>query len=129
MICEKIYLLNKLLNGLDLFYEVELPDIFFTDHPVGAVIGRGKFSNHFSFTQSCTVGNNNGKYPIIGEGVKMLGHSSILGSSKISRNVFIAPYTCVIDQDIPENCLVFGKSPKLKIVKKKPEYFKKLYGR
>src|SRR5262249_29868684 len=31
----KVYALNKLLNGCDLFYEVELPAVFSFDHPIG----------------------------------------------------------------------------------------------
>ncbi|TEB40985.1 transferase, partial [Flavobacterium circumlabens] len=35
-----------MLNSCDLFYEVNLPDIFFLDHPLGTVIGRGVFKNY-----------------------------------------------------------------------------------
>jgi serine O-acetyltransferase len=38
-LADRIYYLNKALNGLDLFYEVEMPDVFYLDHPVGTVIG------------------------------------------------------------------------------------------
>ena len=47
--CDKIYYLNRLLNSVDLFYKVTLPDIFMLDHPLGSVIGRGTFGNYFSF--------------------------------------------------------------------------------
>ena len=70
-LCDKLYLLNKMLNGIDLFYQVELPDVFFTDHPVGTVLGRAKYGRGFSFNQGCTVGNNKGVYPVIGENVRM----------------------------------------------------------
>lgn len=56
-LCNKVYYLNRALNSCDLFYEVNLPDIFFLDHPMGTVIGRGTFGNYFSFTQGCTIGN------------------------------------------------------------------------
>lgn len=54
--CDKLYYLNKALNGLDLFYAVEMPAFFMAEHPVGAVLGRGVFGEGFMFMQNCTVG-------------------------------------------------------------------------
>src|SRR5690606_27406824 len=53
-LADKLYYLTRALNGLDLYYEVEMPDIFFLDHPLGSVIGRGVFGNFFTFSQQCT---------------------------------------------------------------------------
>lgn len=113
IICDKIYYLNRMLNSCDLFYEVILPDIFFLDHPLGTVIGRGTFKNYFSFSQGCTIGNNKGIFPIIGENVKMLSNSKIIGNSKIGNNVIIAANTYIKDTNIPDNTIVFGNSPNL----------------
>ena len=112
-ICDKIYYLNRMLNSCDLFYEVNLPDIFFLDHPLGSVIGRGKFGNYFSFSQGCTIGNNKGFYPQLGEKVSMLSNSKIIGNSRIGNNVIVAANTYIKDTDIPNNSLVFGVSPNL----------------
>jgi serine O-acetyltransferase len=119
IICDKIYYLNRMLNACDLFYEVNLPDIFFLDHPLGSVIGRGQFGNYFSFSQGCTVGNNKGVFPVIGEKVKMLSNSKVLGNCKIGNNVIIAANTYIKDSDIPNDSIVFGSSPNLVIKKKK----------
>ncbi len=59
------------MNACDLFYEVDLPEIFMLDHPLGSVMGRAKFGNYFAFSQNCTVGNNNNIFPEIGEYVTM----------------------------------------------------------
>ena len=106
------------MNSCDLFYEIELPEIFMLDHPVGSVLGRAKFGNNFSFTQNCTVGNNNNIFPVIGEHVTMSANSMILGNSKIGNNVILGAGTCIKDDDIPDNSLVFGSSPNL-IIKKR----------
>ena len=93
--------------------------IFFTlDHPVGTVIGRGCFSNGFSFAQNCTVGNNKGVYPVIGKNFRMCANSTVLGNCHIGDNVTLGAGTLVKDQDIPSNSLVFGYSPNL-IIKQK----------
>jgi serine O-acetyltransferase len=117
---DKLYYLNKALNSCDLFYEIELPRIFMLDHPVGSVMGRAKYSDFFSFSQNCTVGNNNGIYPTIGGNVKMCACSMILGNCKIGNNVTIGANACVKDQNIADNLLVFGNSPHL-IIKQKKE--------
>ena len=38
-VCEKIYCLNKCLNAIDIYFEVELPNIFLLVHPLGTVLG------------------------------------------------------------------------------------------
>ena len=112
-LCSKLYMLNKALSACEIYYEVELPDIFLLEHPVGTVMGRGKFSNYFFFLQNCTVGANNNLYPEFGERVVMCAGSKVLGTSHIGSNVIISADTCVIDQDVPDNSIVFGRSPNL----------------
>lgn len=111
LLADKIYYLNKALNGCDLFYEIELPEYFKLDHPVGTVIGRAKYGYGFSFTQCCTVGNNNGVYPEIEENVRMCANSSIIGNCHIGRNVIIGANSGVKDCDVPDNTIVFGQYP------------------
>lgn len=117
-LADKIYYLNRIMNACDLFYEVDLPEIFMLDHPLGSVMGRAKFGNYFAFGQNCTVGNNNNIFPVIGKYVTMTANSMILGNSKIGNNVIIGAGACVKDQDVPDNSLVFGSSPNL-IIKKR----------
>jgi serine O-acetyltransferase len=119
LLMDKCYYLNKALNACDLFYEVELPSIFMIDHPVGSVMGRAKYSDYFSFGQNCTVGNNHGIYPVIGDHVKMCASSMILGNCIIGNNVIIGATACVKDENIPDNSLVFGNSPNLIIKPRK----------
>ena len=116
-LAEKIYYLNKIMNSCDLFYEVELPAIFMLDQPVGTVLGRAKYGNFFKFTQNCTVGSKNDLFPTIGDYVTMTTNSKVFGNSKIGKNVIIGVDTCIKDEDIPDNSLVFGQSPNL-IIKK-----------
>jgi serine O-acetyltransferase len=126
VIADKVYYLNKIFNCLDLYYEIEMPDVFFIDHPVGSVMGRGKYGNYFIFQQNCTVGGNHGVYPEFGEYVWMFANSTVIGNSKIGNNVFISATTYIKDQDIPDNTIVFGNSPNLLFKSKPVEYFYKV---
>lgn len=117
---EKVYYLNKVLNCVDWFYEIKLPDIFGVEHPMGSIMGRASYGDKFFFYQGCTVGGNNLKYPMIGENVVMYSDSKILGNSHIGNNVIISANTFIIDSDIPDNCIVFGQGRDL-IIKQKTE--------
>jgi len=119
ILADKIYYLNKIMNGCDMFYEVELPNFFMLDHPVGSVLGRAQYGEGFTFGQNCTVGNNRGVYPVIGQNVELCANASILGNCHIGDDVTIGAYACVKDQDIPANSIVFGQSPNLIIKEKK----------
>lgn len=124
-LCDKLYGIGKVINALDLYYEIEMPDVFFMDHPVGTVLGRAKYGRFFSFAQNCTVGNNKGAYPIIGEHVTMMSASRIVGNCKIGNYVVVSSGTYIKDQDILDFSLVFGASPNL-IIKPMPvDYFQK----
>ena len=118
-LADKVYYLNKVMNSCDLFYEIELPEYFALDQPIGTVLGRAKYGNFFKFTQNCTVGNNKNIFPTIGENVTMTANSMIFGDSNIGDNVIIGVGTIVKDEDIPANSLVFGQSPNLIIKKRK----------
>lgn len=114
-VCDKIYALNRALSSVDLYYEVELPDIFTFDHPLGAVMGRAEYSDYFTFSQGCTVGNNNGVYPRFGQRVFMMSDSKVIGDCRIGNNVIIGANACIKDQDVPSDSIVFGESPNLVI--------------
>ena len=119
ILADKIYYLNKIMNSCDLYHQVNLPSIFFLDHPVGSVMGRATYNDYFSFAQNCTVGNNKGIYPTIGHSVRMCSRSSIIGNCNIGNNVILGTGALIKDQDIPPDCIVFGSSPNLVIKQRK----------
>src|SRR5437870_10014172 len=51
---EKAYCLNKMMHGLDVFYEVQLPKVFFLCHVLGTVLGRAQYSDYLSVFQGVT---------------------------------------------------------------------------
>lgn len=120
---DRIYYLNKCLNGLDLYYEVNMPKIFFLDHPVGSVLGRAVYGERFSFGQNCTVGNNKGAYPTLGNNVSMMSGAKIVGNCVIGDNVIMSANTYIKDRDIPASSMVFGSSPNITIKQNPKEYF------
>ena len=116
-LCDKVYYLNKIMHSVDLFYAIELPEVWSAEHPLGSVMGRAHYSNKFYFLQGCTIGGTGemGKevYPYMEENVCMYAHSTIVGNCHIGKNVKIGAGALVKNQDIPNNTIVFGQSPNL----------------
>lgn len=50
-LADKVYYLNKMLNAVELFYEVKLPAIWSCEHPLGSVMGRADYGDYFFFYQ------------------------------------------------------------------------------
>ena len=121
-LADKIYYLNRALNGCDLYHAIDLPSIFTLDHPLGSVMGRASYGAYFAFQQGCNVGNNHNTYPTIGEHVRMFANSTIIGNAHIGHHVFISANTYIKDEDIPPCSIVFGTSPNL-VIKSKPESY------
>jgi serine O-acetyltransferase len=106
-LCNKLFLLNKALNGIDLFYEIEMPPVFFIGHSVGIVLAKATYGNHLVLYQNCTVGKNHGEAPTLGDGVVMYPHSAIIGHCSVGAGSVIAQGVGVIGRDTPGRCLVF----------------------
>lgn len=122
----KIYYLNKIMNSVDWYFELALPDIFGVEHPLGSVMGRANYSDYFFFYQGCTIGGNKGRYPTIGKNVTMYANSSIVGKSTVGDYVTLSIRTIIKDENIPSCSLVFGQSPNLIIKRKSKAYMEEL---
>lgn len=121
---DRVYALNKALHGFDIFYEVELPNVFFMEHSVGTVLGRAKYSDRLFLGQNVTVGGNKGCYPTIGENVCLHAGCMVVGDSHLGNNIEVSAQAFIRDEVIPDNCLVFGKSPNLVIKQRSYEEMK-----
>jgi serine O-acetyltransferase len=123
ILATKLFLLNKYLHGLDLYFSVKLPEVFMLVHPVGSVIGNAEYSNKIVIYQNCSIGSvlKDGKYiyPRFGENIVLYSRTSVIGECNIGNNVIFGANSFVIKTYIPDNCLVTGASPNV-IVTPKP---------
>ncbi len=126
---DQVYYLNKIMHGNDWFYTVELPKHFLCEHPLGSVLGHAKYGDYFFVYQGTTVGGNRKdndlSYPIIGENVMLYANATVIGDTHIGNNVVVSANTFIINEFIPDNCIVFGKTPNLIIKEKTEEEIKK----
>lgn len=103
----RLFLLNKALNGIDLFYEIALPEVFFIGHSVGIVLAKATYGNFLVLYQNATVGKNRGVAPVLEDGVILYPNSAIIGRCRIGKNTAISQGTGVINRDTPGDCIVF----------------------
>jgi serine O-acetyltransferase len=117
-IAVKSYLLNKALHGLEVFYEIQLPEVFWFAHAIGSVLGRASYGNRIAVMQGCTIGNKGGVYPIFGERVVLCAGSTVLGGV-IGSDVCIGAGSLLVNETVPDSCTVVGSSPHVRILRKR----------
>lgn len=122
-LCTKVFQLNRYLHSIDVYYEVELPDIFMFVHSIGTVLGRAKYSNYFIAYQGCNVGGSVGAgnklvYPELQEYVTMHPGTSILGNCLVGRNATLAAGSLLLNQNLENDSLYIG-NPRDYIIKKR----------
>lgn len=112
-LASRIYLLNKALHGLDLFYEVALPEVFLLVHPVGTVIGRARLGNFLCVYQNCTIGGNPTaetlEYPRLGNGTVLFAKSALIGRCDLGDRVVLGAGAMLVNQSAPAGSLVVDR--------------------
>lgn len=108
--CNRLFFLNKTLNGIDCFYEIQMPEIFFIGHSVGIVLAKASYGNYLVLYQNSTVGKSHGIAPVIDDNVIMYPNSAVLGASHIRSGSTLSQGVSVINKTTDENCLVFQGS-------------------
>jgi serine O-acetyltransferase len=128
--CDKLFALNKALNGIDLFYEISMPRYFFIGHSVGIVLAKASYSDYLVLYQNSTIGKNHGKAPRLGEGAILYPNSAVIGDSETGANTVIAQGASLIDQSCPGGMIVFKSNTKIRPLMKRAkrryieDYFK-----
>ncbi len=125
---DQVYYLNKIMHANDWFYAIDLPVHFHCEHPVGSVLGRAVYGDYLFVYQGTTIGGNrsNGElaYPVLGNNVILYANATVLGNTHIGNNVLISAGTYLLNEKIPDNCIVFGQSPNITIKRKSEEEIK-----
>ena len=76
-------------------------------HPYGTIINAASIGDNLYINHLVTIGEKNGKKPIIGSNVELHANCTIVGGITIGNNVIIGAGT-VVTKDVPDNTVVVG---------------------
>ena len=104
----RLFLVNKAFNGIDLFYEIEMPPVFYIGHSVGIVLAKATYGNHLVLYQGVTVGRHKADVPVIGERVVLYPHSAVIGRAKVSDGAVLSQGVKAINRSVPKDQVAFA---------------------
>ena len=127
-VCDKLYGLNKALNGLECFYTIELPRIFSICHSPGIVLAQATYADYLVLYQGVTVGRiDPASRPVLSEGVILFPHSAIIGACRVGPRTVVSLGHAVIDADTPGDCVVFSDRGELVFKPSKTDYLARFF--
>ncbi|MBU2703212.1 serine O-acetyltransferase [Sporomusaceae bacterium BoRhaA] len=121
-ICDKLILLNKMLNGMFVTYKCCLPAIFLFIHPVGTVIGNAIYDNYLVFESNVTINTTKDgiNTPKIGKGVFFSTGATIIGDKIIGDRSSIGARTLIFNKEVPQDSIALTREDgSLNIIKRK----------
>lgn len=109
----RLFLMNKAFNGIDLFYEIAMPEVFYIGHSVGIVLAKATYGNFLVLYQNSTVGRHKDQIPVIGDRVILYPNTAVIGRSVVEDDVVVSQGTSVINKHVPKGQMAFRKGDDL----------------
>ena len=107
----RLFLMNKAFNGIDLFYEIGMPEVFYIGHSVGIVLAKATYGNYLVLYQNSTVGRHKDQIPVIGDRVVMYPNTAIIGRSVVENDCVISQGTSIVNRQVPAGSIAFPGEP------------------
>ena len=103
----RLFLMNKALNGIDLFYEIAMPTEFYIGHSVGIVLAKATYGERLVLYQNSTIGRHKDRIPVIGDGVVVYPNCAIIGRCDVGAGAVISQGTSVLDAKVKAGRLAY----------------------
>lgn len=103
----RLFLMNKAFNGIDLFYEIGMPEVFYIGHSVGIVLAKATYGNHLVLYQNSTVGRHKDQIPQIGDRVILYPNTAVIGRSVVESDSVVSQGTSIINKRVPAGQMAF----------------------
>lgn len=103
----RLFLMNKAFNGIDLFYEIQMPPVFYIGHSVGIVLAKATYGNYLVLYQNSTVGRHKDQIPVIGDRVVLYPNTAVIGRSVIGNDAVLSQGVSAVNKTVPEGKIAF----------------------
>ncbi|MCR5877522.1 hypothetical protein [Phenylobacterium sp. J367] len=103
----RLFLMNKAFNGIDLFYEIAMPEVFYIGHSVGIVLAKATYGNHLVLYQNSTVGRHKDQIPVLGDRVVLYPNTAVIGRSVVESDTVVSQGTSIINRRVPAGQMAF----------------------
>ena len=103
----RLFLMNKALNGIDLFYEIQMPPVFYIGHSVGIVLAKATYGNYLVLYQNSTVGRHKDQIPVIGDRVVLYPNTAVIGRSVIGNDAVLSQGVSAVNKKVPDGVIAF----------------------
>jgi len=104
----RLFLMNKAFNGIDLFYEIAMPQVFYIGHSVGIVLAKANYGNHLVLYQGVTIGRHKDQIPRIGDRDVLYPGSAVVAGAVIEDDVVLSQGVRVIGRQVSKGQMVFA---------------------
>jgi len=104
----RLFLMNKALNGIDLFYEIAMPQVFYIGHSVGIVLAKATYGEFLVLYQNSTVGRHKDQIPVIGERVVLYPNTAVIGRSVVEDDAVVSQGVSVVNKHVPKGAMAFA---------------------
>jgi serine O-acetyltransferase len=125
----RLFLMNKAFNGIDLFYEIAMPEVFYIGHSLGIVLAKATYGNYLVLYQNSTVGRHKDRIPVIGDRVVLYPNTAVVGSSVVENDTVVSQGVSVLNKTVPTGMMAFSGGPGELVFRPRPddllaEYFR-----
>jgi len=107
----RLFLMNKAFNGIDLFYEIAMPEVFYIGHSVGIVLAKATYGNYLVLYQNSTVGRHKDQIPVLGDRVVLYPNTAVIGRSVVEDDAVVSQGVSVVNKHVPKGSIAFAGGP------------------
>ncbi|MES2324956.1 MAG: hypothetical protein V4633_22080 [Pseudomonadota bacterium] len=122
VLASRLFYLNRALNAIDLFYAVELPEVFFISHGLGAVLGNATYGNRLVIFQNVTVGRVGQDRPTLGNNIVLYPGAVVTGNSRIGNNCVVSAGTVVHGMEMPDDTVAVRRGDGVQLFPRRKDF-------
>jgi serine O-acetyltransferase len=117
----RLFLMNKAFNGIDLFYEIAMPEVFYIGHSLGIVLAKATYGNYLVLYQNSTVGRHKDRIPVLGERVVLYPNTAVVGSCVVEDDAVVSQGVSILNKRVPKGMMAFAGGPGELVFRPRPE--------